>query len=179
MSSVINRRQFLRGDFGGRYRPVRPPGALVETEFLNACTRCSACIDVCPEKIIKNGQGGFPELDFQQGGCSFCGECALACKEQALRPFRQNTVPWSMVADIRKSCLSLQGITCRICGDTCKANAISFKPGPGGISSPALEKTLCTGCGACVSVCPAHAIKMHESNQRKDQPCQLSTSAVC
>ncbi len=31
---------------------IRPPYALVELEFLLACTRCNACIEACPPQTI-------------------------------------------------------------------------------------------------------------------------------
>jgi ferredoxin-type protein NapF len=42
----------------------------------------------------------------------------------------------------------------------CDAGAIRFKPTLGGVTSPALDLSLCTGCGACVAPCPTQAISM-------------------
>ena len=33
-------------------RPVRPPGALEEDDFLAQCIRCMRCIDACPNQAI-------------------------------------------------------------------------------------------------------------------------------
>src|ERR1700759_1268020 len=33
--------------------PLRPPGALHEAAFLDACSRCGNCVRVCPAQCIK------------------------------------------------------------------------------------------------------------------------------
>ena len=180
MRHLVSRRQFIRGDFGGRTEPVRPPGALTEHRFLTACSQCAACIDACPERIISRGSGGYPEINFQLGGCTFCGECIRVCRDGALKHSEDNIVGWPIIATINSTCLSHQGITCRICADACDVDAIQFDLKAGGTALPRIDTSSCTGCGACVGDCPVHAIEMNKQfNQPEDNPCQSSISAVC
>ena len=37
---------------GSTERPLRPPGALPEEEFLSVCIRCGRCADACPNQAI-------------------------------------------------------------------------------------------------------------------------------
>ena len=134
------------------------PWALAEDEFLARCTRCSACIDACPERIVVCGSGGFPEVDFSKGGCTFCGRCADACVPRALD--RAAGEPWTLKATIGDACLARNRVVCRSCGERCEARAIRFVPALGGAADPVVNLERCTGCGACVAVCPVSAIEV-------------------
>jgi len=158
--AAISRTQFLRGDFRGDRHPVRPPWALPEGQFIEICTRCADCVSACPDGLIKNGRGDYPEIDFTQGGCDFCGDCVTACKPKALVQSSSTAPPWSIVASIEKNCLSLNAVTCRSCGDVCDEEAISFKLQTGGRAIPHLEPELCSGCGECIAVCPVKAVRI-------------------
>ncbi len=62
---MISRRGLLKGRIGRSRERVRPPWSRPGREFTSRCTRCSDCIEACPEKIIVVGDGGFPEVDFE------------------------------------------------------------------------------------------------------------------
>src|SRR5207249_11945653 len=84
-----DRRGFFRDTLGRLLREVvarteervaprryfRPPGALPEVAFVAACTRCGACIDVCPVHAIVTapaGAGlaaGTPVIDMARQAC--------------------------------------------------------------------------------------------------------------
>ena len=64
------------------------------------------------------------------------------------------------VARIGKACLDRQGIVCQACRDACPTFAVGFLPLAGGISTPVVDESRCTGCGECLSVCPVHAITL-------------------
>lgn len=149
------RRAFLRGCFG-ESASLRPPWAAAEPEFLDRCTRCDACIDACPEHILVRGSGGFPEVDFAGGGCTFCGACVNTCEPHALE--RTAAAPWALKASIAPSCLALSRFVCSACAERCEAHAIRFRPALGAAPTPAIDLDRCTGCGACVAVCPVSAI---------------------
>ncbi|MDT8283423.1 MAG: ferredoxin-type protein NapF [Gammaproteobacteria bacterium] len=151
--------QFLRGDFKGKQSPLRPPWAIDESLFTEICTRCSECITHCPTHIIKPARANFPVIDFSAGECLFCEQCVEVCKPHALLKTTQKITPWSIKALIKKDiCIAHQGVECRSCYDPCESRAIMMPPRPGRISIPVISKDTCTGCGACVSVCPVQAI---------------------
>ncbi len=156
---MVSRRQFLRGDFKTRHAPQRPPWALAEQPFLDACSRCGDCVPVCPTRIVVVVRG-YPEVDFRQGECTFCGRCADACRDGALLRGEDQPLPWTIKAKVAASCLAQQGVECRVCGDPCPVAAIRFSPRLGGPPLPQVVSDSCTGCGACVAPCPVSAISV-------------------
>lgn len=158
---VINRRQLLRGNIRGTRTPIRPPWAVDEAEFVTKCSRCNDCIDGCEEDIILRGSGGFPEISFHEHGCSFCGDCLDACKTGALRAaYPAPSQAWNLKASILANCLSLNGVVCRACGDSCEPRAISFRLQTAGRAIPGLDSERCNGCGECFAVCPVQAVEI-------------------
>lgn len=159
--SAVSRRQFLRGDLRGSRVGIRPPWALPEAAFTARCTRCDDCIAACPASLIVRGSGGYPEMDFGRGGCTFCSECVAACKAGAFRPQAAGSLTaWAQRAAIGAGCLAARGVVCRACGDHCEARAIRFRLAPAGRSFAQVDLGRCTGCGACVGVCPVQAVTM-------------------
>lgn len=136
----------------------RPPWAREERDFISSCTRCDACIDACPTAILVRADGGFPAVDFSRGECTFCGDCVTHCAPRALLRPAEGDAPWSSKASIGQACLAAAGVECRVCGETCPAGAIRFRPRIGGVALPQLEAEACTGCGACFAPCPTRAI---------------------
>jgi ferredoxin-type protein NapF len=161
------RRSFLRGRLTEAAAPrapaaQRPPWALAPDRFIEQCDRCRACIEACPQGVLKPGDGGFPEVDFSRRGCDFCGACEAACKPRALD--RAAAPAWTgWQARIAPHCLALRKIECRVCADACDARAIRFQPAPGGISRMRFDPAACTACGECVSVCPAGALTVAQA----------------
>ena len=170
MHHSINRRQFLRGDLAAKRTPIRPPWALAEAAFSAACTRCMACLSTCPERLIKNGSGGYPELDFSAGGCSFCGACVVACESGALHRTTESLCPWILRAVLDSGCLTLQGVVCRSCSEHCEAGAIRFQLQHGAVAAPGINAQQCTGCGACIAVCPTHALTLRTPQFGEEPP---------
>lgn len=153
-----------RGFFRGRPRPkaeIRPPWALAESHFIDACTRCNDCLKACPEAILISGDGSYPTVDFGRGECTFCGDCVRSCQAKALIA-SEDALPWSYKAVIGPGCLPHKGVECRVCGDFCDARAIRFQPRLGGSPLPEINADLCTGCGACVAACPTQAIAIQQ-----------------
>lgn len=166
MQTSIDRFQFLRGDLRGNRRGIRPPWSQPESQFIDLCERCGECLDACPKEIIENGPGGYPVVNFADGFCIFCGDCVKACNHKALRfPADPTIPPWMLEVAIDSSCLSLNGVVCRSCGDICEEAAIRFRLRTGGRSEPYLDPSACTGCGECVSACPNNAVTITPTHQ--------------
>jgi len=152
----LSRRQLFRGRVRAITPQQRMPWQVEEALFTDRCTRCEACIKACPEQIVVSGEGGFPTVDFRRGECTFCQACVEACPEPVFRKVTEQ--PWQQQAQIAESCLTQQGVMCRSCEDMCEPQAILFPPRRAAIAQPEIDTDLCNGCGACVSVCPSHAI---------------------
>lgn len=153
----ISRAQFLRGDFKGKRHPIRPPWALSESAFTEACTRCGDCLTACPQGILIRARGGFPEVVFRYGECTFCAACVESCPTAALAA-EPGCSPWSLKASITERCLAFNGVVCVSCAEACEPEAIVFEPAVGAVSRPKLKVDSCTGCGACSSPCPVDAV---------------------
>lgn len=173
---MLSRRALLKANFRS-YQSVRLPWVRDEAEFVDACSRCGNCIAACPEKIIIKGDGGFPEINFNYGECTFCSECIKSCSEDLFTSLDQ--VPWSLKAIITENCLSYKNVICILCKEQCETEAISFVPKVGYVSQPILFSDKCTGCGACFKPCPVQAIKLSYQNTQneKSQSDQLKEKA--
>ncbi len=139
----------------------RPPGALPEIGFLAACTRCGACIDICPSSAIMpvRTEGGLaagtPYIDPGLQPCTVCPDmpCAVSCPTEAL------TVPergWSgyrlgRLELIPERCITFQGTPCTACADACPVGAAALSIDEAG--HPVIRREGCVGCGICVRAC--------------------------
>lgn len=151
-----SRRAFL----GMRSRPaqpgtIRPPWSR-EASLAEHCTKCGDCVAACPEQILRLDTGGLPEVDFSHGACTFCGDCAKSCTVPVFDLARSPA--WHLDIVVSDQCLPKRGILCESCRDVCLDGAISFARSPGRTPIPVISAADCTGCGACISVCPAGAI---------------------
>ncbi|WP_081894675.1 ferredoxin-type protein NapF [Ruegeria halocynthiae] len=164
MSQLTSRRAFLSAKVRGEdLSIIRPPGSVVPG-FVDLCTKCGDCAKACPEDVIVIGADGFPVLYSDNGPCTFCGECAQSCPTEALELERLSNWPWRASLSAA-SCLSMNGVSCRVCQDNCEHNAISFRLQQGGRAEPSLDTDTCTGCGACVALCPVDAVTLERQTK--------------
>ena len=161
MACAVSRRQFLRGNVTGRTTALRPPWAVAESEFVARCDQCGECVAACPSHLIEAANNGLPRINFLKGDCDFCTACARTCGTGALALHDDPQQPvWSLAASIETECIAYRGVVCRTCGEHCEVGAIKFVPVVGRGLMPRVEVERCTGCGACVSVCPVKAMRI-------------------
>ena len=145
---------------------VRPPGGQDENLLFSACIRCEKCYEICPHHAIRlahieDGIIGMrmPEMDFTFDYCNFCVDenngsplCVQVCPTQALR-LDEDATPEKTIIGIAELnmdwCLAYHLIGCRFCYDACPYEAMKLDE----INRPYVLQDLCTGCGACESVC--------------------------
>ena len=135
----------------------RPPGALREPDFLDACSRCKKCVEACPEQVITPAQSHMgppvdtPILMPNQGACTMCGECMEVCPTGALAKTPVSKIRIGIAVVEPDSCLGYKGEVCTACHRACplEPNAIAFDR-----TMPKVDSRVCTGCGLCVAECP-------------------------
>lgn len=142
---------------------IRPPFALAEAAFLEACTKCDACIQACAYDIIfklpddmGGKRAGTPVLDLAVAGCHLCTDwpCVTVCEPAALKLPEAAAPPiFPKLADAvinTESCLPYAGPECGACRDACRvAGALNWEQG----IKPVIDNDVCTGCALCRDAC--------------------------
>jgi len=157
----------LAGAAGSRSLPVLPPGAVELKKFHASCTRCYACVNACPAKVIvvelpKNAdiESWFaPRLNADKSSCwEHCNRCSSVCAPGAIRPISLEAKSHLQigVASVERSrCLAWsKGQHCMVCQEFCPYNAIKIDEDANGIPRPVILKDACRGCGFCQMSCP-------------------------
>ncbi len=136
---------------------IRPPGAVDEGGFLDACTRCAECVSACPHDAIHLAPDRFrvargtPIIDPAIQPCLMCEDtpCVSACPTGALLPTQPRAIASATIQTW--TCLAHQGGICFACVEQCPVpGAITMNSG-----KPEIDPAVCTGCGVCHYVCPA------------------------
>jgi len=138
---------------------LRPPGAITEKAFLQACSRCDECINACPKDAIQRApkKMGFlihntPYIDPMRNPCVMCTDlpCIPACPDGALLPVQELT-------DVSMGYAILDKKKCQAYGDTFCQQCVIDCPVSGAIhqvdNKPIIDKNICTGCGVCMRSC--------------------------
>jgi len=149
----------------GGDRPLRPPGSVEEARFAGMCVRCGNCVRACPSRIIRHDTGGLgiaslltPVLSFESGFCrADCRACGQVCPSGAIRRLgaedKRRTVIGLAEVDL-DTCLMASGRECTLCMAECPYQAIDIESPDEFSRRPRVDKSRCTGCGACEAVCP-------------------------
>lgn len=160
---------------------VRPPGALVEDDFLAACVRCGLCVRDCPYNTLKLADlgdpvaTGTPYFTARDVPCEMCEDipCVKACPTGALdRSLTDITLARMGLAVLidQENCLNFLGLRCDVCYRVCpvidKAITLETRHNPRSdrhaLLLPTVHSDACTGCGKCEKSCvlPEPAIKV-------------------
>lgn len=140
---------------------IRPPGAISERQFLQACTRCEKCVHACPKDAIQRAPKkmgflimGSPYIDPAKIPCVMCDDlpCISACPDGALVPPPNNDR-----LEVKMGYAILDKNKCQAYGDVFCQQCVIDCPIPGAIiqkdDKPIIQKNTCTGCGVCVLSC--------------------------
>jgi ferredoxin len=144
---------------------LRPPGAVPETEFLQRCVRCGACMRVCPTNtlqplLLEQGLENLwtPRLVPRLAGCDqSCFLCGTVCPTDALRELSLEEKKHAKIGTahiVKDRCLVwARDRLCLICDEQCPYNAIIFQ-WKDGFRRPVVIENKCNGCGFCEEQCP-------------------------
>ena len=151
---------------------LRPPGALPESDFLSACTRCGLCVRDCPYDILKLAELGeevalgTPYFTARKGGCEMCEDipcvpvCPTGALDHQLTNIDDSRMGLAVVTD-QESCIAFLGLRCEVCYNICpvRGKAITIerkhniRSGKHALFIPVVHSDSCTGCGKCEEVC--------------------------
>ena len=154
--------------------PLRPPGAIEETDFLDKCIRCRKCQEVCPYDSIITARGnwglamGTPIISARDIPCYLCDDfpCIDVCPSEALLPVDSKEEVRMGIAVIDESlCFAYNNIICRACYERCPIyrEAITLKDE----LFPVVHAEKCVGCGICVNVCPTEPVSIKVDSRHR------------
>ena len=160
-SSVLGSKKIVRSI------PITPPGSLSADHLLRKCTSCHLCVSKCPTNIIKPaflqyGIAGMmqPTLSFDNDYCTYeCTVCSEVCPTGALRAFNPEQKMRNQMGQVQflfRNCIVFTNTeSCGKCVRICPTQALYLVDYKNGLSIPAVNTSLCVGCGACEYICPA------------------------
>ncbi|GGA86042.1 ferredoxin-type protein NapG [Neiella marina] len=151
---------------------LRPPGAVDEAEFLDACVRCGLCVEACPYDTLKlatlfdAAPMGTPYFEARTIPCEMCDDipCQQACPSGAISPELDSIDDARMGLAVlidQETCLNWQGLRCDVCYRVCPLidEAITLeaqrnmRTGHHAMFIPTVHSDACTGCGKCEQAC--------------------------
>lgn len=154
-----------------RKTPITPPGSRSADNMLRRCTGCQLCVSDCPNGVLRPSGDMMtmmmPVMSYERGYCRpECTRCSEVCPSGAIIPVGKEDkqhiqIGHAVVAS--NLCVSALGKDeCGNCERHCPVQAIEMVPSdPDDDFSPyvpAINSSLCIGCGACEYVCPVRPL---------------------
>lgn len=146
---------------------IRPPGALMEMDFLSRCVRCGECMAACPSNTLQPIwlNAGFsalfsPAVTPRRGFCDpRCRKCAEVCPTNAIRLVSREDRIWVKTGTAmiyRRKCLAWEfKKSCMVCDEVCPYDAVDFRQDAASrVPVPHVTENKCAGCGYCEHYCP-------------------------
>ncbi len=154
-----------------RLTPLTPPGSLSLKNMATRCTGCQLCVSECPNDVLRPSTSLMslmqPVMHYDRGYCRpECTRCSSVCPAGAIKPIdkvEKSSIQIGHAVVMADECISAQGIDeCGNCQRHCPTGAIemvSTDPNDDlAPQVPAVNETLCIGCGACEYVCPVRPL---------------------
>lgn len=156
---------------------IRPPGALIENEFIKSCIKCGLCVESCPFDTLKlakledNALIGTPYFTPREIPCYMCVDfpCVIACPTKALDDkmlnkngvISINNAKMGIAVVDNSNCIAYWGIQCDACYRACplidSAIKLEYKENKRtnkhAYLIPVVNNDICTGCGMCERAC--------------------------
>ncbi len=149
-----------------RYTPTsrlvfRPPGAVAELRFLDACQRCGKCSQACPADAIHHFKNtserhsGTPYIDPEQQPCVVCEGlyCMDACPSGAIQKVNKDQINIGLAKVDLEDCLRSDGENCKECILSCPLEEEAIRLNEEG--EVIVLDDGCVGCGVCQYSCPS------------------------
>lgn len=154
-----------------RETPITPFGSESVKDFYRRCTACQLCVSACPNNVLRPSSDlnrlMQPEMSYEKGYCRpECVKCSEVCPAGAIKkitPEEKTQLHIGLAEWDRSLCVVItDGVDCGNCARHCPAGAIimvNLNPdNPRSPKIPAVNESLCIGCGACENLCPARPI---------------------
>jgi ferredoxin len=148
------------------FYPALPPGTQRAKRYAETCISCHLCVSICPTGVLvpafwdSTTKGWMqPKMDFTRGFCDdTCHACTRICPTDAIQPLtlkEKQSVQIGVAVLVKNLCIPVsEREPCAKCAEVCPTDAIKLNPYLRDLLLPEILQDQCTGCGACVTICP-------------------------
>ena len=151
-----------------RQTPLTPPGSRSFQNMASHCTGCQLCVSECPNDVLRPSTDLMhlmqPVMSYERGYCRpECTRCSEVCPAGAIKAIdhdEKSSIQIGHAVWIKKNCVPItDGVECGNCARHCPTGAIEMVPldetDEESPMVPAVNESVCIGCGACEYVCPS------------------------